>query len=323
MTSKNIFSDFINKNFPDFLRYSGNKNNYYVKGGRVHDVIFKDKTGSIDWDIVATKEFKNMFVKFITLFSEKYNLTIIKKEHPPDKTYQLFQYGFEEYEDDDDKFIVDINMYIENYNSIPDDFFTLDGINYMTLEDFTNDIMTLYDKRYILIKDRLENDDQIEEIQENVNEIFNVDIERELYYDINKFIEYTLQLFIKKSKKYTKSELYLKIIENIYKSLYDISRDTKTRKELDKISIIINRIYEYLEYKKEYLDEQFRDYIENYLHILRSMIRLKMDLLEIPTFYKKFIKTAKRVDNIINIDWNNLSDNYKEYVVNLCKNNSF
>ena len=44
-----------------------------------------------------------------------------------------------------------------------------------------------------------------------------------------------------------------------------------------------------------------------------------MDLLEIPIFYKKFIKTSRRVDNIINIDWNNLSDNYKEYVVNLCR----
>jgi len=42
-----------------------------------------------------------------------------------------------------------------------------------------------------------------------------------------------------------------------------------------------------------------------------------MDLLEIPTFYKKFIKTAKRVDNIINIDWDNLTEEYKEYIVNL------
>ena len=33
-----------------------------------------------------------------------------------------------------------------------------------------------------------------------------------------------------------------------------------------------------------------------------SVIRLKIDLLEIPTFYKKNIKTARRVDNIINID---------------------
>ena len=74
-----------------------------------------------------------------------------------------------------------------------------------------------------------------------------------------------------------------------------------------------------MEYKKEYLDEKFKDYIENYLHILRSVIRLKMDLLEIPTFYKKFIKTARKVDNIINIDWNNLSENYKEYVINKCK----
>jgi len=44
-----------------------------------------------------------------------------------------------------------------------------------------------------------------------------------------------------------------------------------------------------------------------------------MDLLEIPIFYKKFIKTVRRVDNIINIDWNNLSQIYKEYVVNKCK----
>ncbi len=91
---------------------------------------------------------------------------------------------------------------------------------------------------------------------------------------------------------------------------------------MDKLSININKIYEYLEYKRTdeintriYLNEEFREYIENYLHILGSIIRLKMDLLEIPTFYKKFIKTEKRVDNIININWDTLSEEYKEYVM--------
>ena len=133
-------------------------------------------------------------------------------------------------------------------------------------------------------------------------------------------LEITLQLFLENSKKYTlKNEKYLYIIENIYNNLNNKSRDIKTRNNLDKLSIVINRIYEYLEYKKIYLNEQFREYIENYIHVLLSVIRLKMDLLEIPTFYKKFIKTSKRVDNIINIDWDNLTEEYKEYIVNLCR----
>lgn len=348
---------FIYRDFPLFLQQITDKI-YYVKGGRAYNIMFKDKTESVDWDINAVLSFKQLFETFLSNYAKTHKLTIEKYARQPENNYQMIQYGFTQYitEDPSDyKYIIDVNYYHDkfaNYTQIQEDTIVINGIHYVTLNDFIDDLIKVYNKRYNYVYQSLDLDDINEDILSEVKELFfdtenetenetenDTETEKEkdkiltneMYTDIHLFLINTKEQFINSFKSKYGNMTLLKNNTSNYN--YHINTLNKIHQEVlnslgnsDNIKADdIKRMYKTIDNinnaiaDNDYeMDHDSENYLGEYLNIVQKVGANKLTLIELPHYYKKFMKTAKRVDNIINIDWDKLSDEYQQYIVGLC-----
>ena len=55
------------------------RTDYYIKGGLAYDVYFKEKTNSIDFDIVGTPEFSEYITRYLSEYSSSFGINLIIK----------------------------------------------------------------------------------------------------------------------------------------------------------------------------------------------------------------------------------------------------
>jgi len=136
--------DFLDICIPAFLQ---NRNDYYIKGGKAHDVYFKNITYSVDYDLVGTTSFKEYIESMLEGIEKKIKLKLLKRQTQFDGKY-MFQYGFENFFiEEKDPYLIDLLIDI---NFKENDFTTLCGINYMTINNFMKDLLITKKNRYIL-----------------------------------------------------------------------------------------------------------------------------------------------------------------------------
>ena len=310
--------DFTNVIIPLILQ---DRTDYYVKGGRVYDTYFVDKSGSIDWDIRGTSDFQKYIEQQCQEYATRFKVKILKRlsecETIDCGNVPLYQYGFEGYEEEKgDPFILDI-LIDNNFKPI---YTTINKINYMNMIDFVKDLLITLDSRSSKLNVYSKTLDI--KISPIYNEVQKYNSEYKTNFDIQQnfsqlkisIIEY-LNKYINKIKSTTiKNIIKENIINNISKS------DNFIREETDVQDILENTYPS--EEETEEMDEFVQFFEEFNDKILSNITANIKNKLETNMISKKYSKTKKRTDNVINISWENLTDDYKKYLINECKKSS-
>lgn len=148
------FKEFIEVVFPVILKQS--TKGYYVKGGRAHDFYFRDKTNSLDWDLIVTKKFAACTGYALDQYAKKNGLILVNHIVPKETSffgYEMHQYGFKGHDSgNNDPFFVDMII----HDSIsPSEFIRVDSVNYVTLMDFVSDLILTQRNRYQIVSKTL------------------------------------------------------------------------------------------------------------------------------------------------------------------------
>ena len=297
-------TDFANVIIPVILY---GRTDYYVKGGRVHDIYFKDSTNSIDWDLVGTKQFLSYVESKCEEWAKKFDKTLITNT-AAFGDHRMIQYGFQEYEEEKgDPYIFDILIYD---NITKKEYTTINGINYMKMENFVEDLIitlherAIFSKNYFKVSD--EPDRDVKEYNKKHGTNFNLDqLEDFDQQTIDHFKNYIKKIKSEKVKEIIQDSIINKIInkgeeDDPQSILYDMEPTKKEVKELDK----------------------FVDFYEDWNSEINANVRQqRLVKIEKSKYIKKYIKTNKRTNNVINIKWENLTDVYKTYLINECITN--
>lgn len=318
--------EFIEVVFPVILKQA--IKNYYVKGGRVYDFYFKNKTGSIDWDIIGTDKFRIYIEKTLQDYASKFGLTLIHNLIPQERSlfgYEMYQYGFRNYfySDDKDPYFIDIVV----HNSIsPKEYIQIGSINYITLEEFIKDLIITQRNRYNIVKNYMHGELDIaisrfnRKYHTNIKEK-NGDVFTQSIFVIDSYIQ-------KKTKKYPQVR---EVLENtIIVPLRSLSQNTdklsfdSIQEQLKKIFIDSDPQTELEELSASEEDEdELNDLIDGILSDYYTDILLEVFSEESPLSYSKFLKTRDRYKNVIDISWENLSIEYKRYLIEKCEKNDY
>lgn len=317
--------DFLKICVPSFLK---NRKDYYVKGGKAYDIYFKDKTNSIDWDLVGSKSFKDYLEVILKRIEKFFSLKLLIR-NTEIKGNKLYQYGFKDhYIENNDPYLIDL---ILDTKFKIGNFTILNNLNYMKISDFMSDLLVTKSERLLQLRkyeNKRNNDNMIKDIK-NFIETYNMDmdIDKILSSDLRQVIKYTEPYF----KKYiiNNSNNVNKVI--IYNSIIDpLNKYYKNTKNIDYnelIAIFNTDIEQILEEK--YNDnitssvyeniQEMSEFINNFSSdILSSLNAINNNNIEKKMITRKYNKTLKRYKNIINISWDNISDLYKIYILSTC-----
>jgi len=306
-------SDFANVIIPLILN---GRTDYYVKGGRVYDIYFKDTTNSIDWDLVGTREFLLYIESKCEEWAKIFNKKLLKR-NAAFEDRNMIQYGFDEYEEEKgDPFIFDIII----DDTIIDDtkYTTINGINYMKMENFVEDLITTLDDRATKLKKYFnvlgKNGDSYKEVEKyNKDHKTNFNLDK-----LKNFDQQTIDHFNQYISKNIKEERVKKIIQdNIINKISNININKHENGEEEDLQDILD--------KQDPTDEEteemgkFLFLYEDWNSDIKANFTLqRTGKIEKSIAFKKYIKTNKRTNNVININWNNLTDVYKIYLLNEC-----
>jgi len=322
--------DFLDICIPAFLQ---NRNDYYIKGGKAHDVYFKNITYSVDYDLVGTTSFKEYIESMLEGIEKKIKLKLLKRQTQFDGKY-MFQYGFENFFiEEKDPYLIDLLIDI---NFKENDFTTLCGINYMTINNFMKDLLITKKNRYILTQKYKKSLDTTKFYKDfnkfkkkyNFELNFEQTIEME---NINQLLKSSLDFIKNNLTNITNSisdeqtckfvddinnDLVKKLTESLNHSLslYDIVRIINNIDHLDLLEASKITVSKQTKKKIREIDtflEEFNDILSEYNAINNTKI-------ENISINKKYDKTMKRYKNIISINWNQLSDVYKIYILSNC-----
>lgn len=308
-------SELIAVGIPVFLH---NRKDYYVKGGRVYDTYFKNTTNSIDWDINGTEGFDTYLRKFLLNIADKNGLNLMIKENSF-IDHKLVQYGFRDlfYDDSLDPYFIDV--------IIGDDLFydTIDGINYMTLIYFVSDLVITQGNRLKQAKRYAKSNPILLKGVDIFNETYDTSIDicgKNVYQVLKETLPFLYT--------YTADNSTPLVNDIITKSILDKLDKLPPNSDYDTISKILasddpEEILDNTTHTDE--DEEDMSSITNFLSmeygddIISNVNALCANILESKSIYRKYLKTRKRYENVIDINWDNISDKYKIFLMNHCK----
>jgi hypothetical protein len=317
-------NEFVKVNVPSIILH--NRKDYYVKGGIAYDKFFVNKTNSIDWDLVGTEEFDIFVEQQMQIYAKDMGLTV-KKRRAEFNDLSMHQYGFEGYEaEKNDPFFLDVLIKSKVKSN---DYYTIDNINYMNMPDFVSDlIITMIDRHkkadiYQVYINGSSISEDIDKFNHKNNEKFSLDM------TLESLIILTLELY----KKYILNKVVIslnkKILNDVYVSkLEKLDRDTSwseyfkilNESPIDYLEKMGNKLnpntYDILEKELEIYEE----FSESFSEVASSVYSYQKTMNESEMTYKKYNKTVKRMENIIDISWKNLSDEFKIYLLTKCRN---
>lgn len=316
---------------PLFLQNTPEKN-YYIKGGRCYDAYFKDTTNSKDWDLVTDEKTLDYLITRMTEYGKLLNIEVQRRdaEFPNIKgQYEhMVQLGFKNFSIDGDPFLLDI--IVRDKELI---YTTIDNLNYMPLLDFVEDIIITYDNRANMFDDSVTktSGDAKKPIIKKVNrfnrkynqnmDIFSIESCQTLIENTrNQFIEYIKSHALPKVGK-----LYIDFMNKIQK-FNDFKQDNCINNYYDVYGKYdIEDIWEKIDNKTQDDDDNF-NYIQEFIYdyfndIIGNWDTLDKNVTERKLFQEKYEKTSKRIGNVIDISWDNLSNSYKKYLMTKCQDN--
>jgi hypothetical protein len=298
-------TEFVNVIIPSILTLT-DRNDYYVKGGRVYDIYFKDKSNSIDWDIKGNRDFQTYIESKCNEYSQIFGVKLLKRESKcptiEGDTLPMVQYGFEGYEaEKGDPFILDI-LIDDNFKPL---YTKINNINYMIMIDFVKDLLITLDERssslnkyYKVLKDTSFINEEVNQYNKLHNTHFNLE---------NLELQYT---------DYLKTEVNKIKSDKVKKIIFDNIIDP-INKDKEDIQDILEKSDATAEETAEM--DKFVDFFEDFnSSIVSNIVANGKNKLESVTTSKKYIKTKKRTQNVLNITWENLTNEYKIYLINEC-----
>jgi len=278
--------DFINIGIPLILNET---KDYYIKGGRVFNIYFKEKIETIDWDIVATQESHNYIFNELKKYAIKNKLVIIQNYN---NDFNMNQYGFE-----GDDFFIDIKI----DDKIDYDIIGPMNLKCMKIRDFFKDMLITIKERkkqsekYIKALERKDYDviSQVEE-DYNIKIDHNINLSNPVMSSVKNFLMDNLNTIKKKTNDYKNYEMLKDLLvidvnwNDIEKYFYDITGE----------------------------DEDFYSDIYGILGAIKLFYKTYYESIDV---IKKYEKTVKRYNNIIKISNDSISDEYKFFLMNKCK----
>lgn len=305
--------NFTNVIIPLILSY---RNDYYIKGGRAFDIYFKDNQPSIDWDIVGSEEFIKYLKESLTDIANKAGITLLENiTRNPTTDEPMIQLGFEGYEmEPNDPYILDVVI----SDNIHGDKITI--LQYMPFTDFVADLIYTLDKRADQTEEYLASlgdEGVLKKEAGNFNEKYGTNFDITKSFDENKqeIIEFLkVYIFHHFEDKNTRKIIMEKIVIPL-KSL-----DNPTFDEINKIiSTDLSRNFE--GYDEEDIDsiENFEEFLtQDFNDILGGIFSLDTNKKESMKISLKFNKTFRRYNTIVNMTWDNLTDEYKIWIMRNC-----
>jgi hypothetical protein len=310
--------------------------NYYIKGGKCYDAYFQDTTNSKDWDLVADEKTVNYVINRMTEYGKKLDIEVQRRDtsfpNIEGDDEPMVQLGFQDYSIDGDPFLLDI--IVRNEELIHT---TINKLNYMPLLDFVKDIIITYDNRANMVYNYVTatSKDAKNPIIKEVND-FNQKYEQKM--DI--FTE-SCQTLIENTRKqfinYIKSNALPKVREVYIDFMNKIQEFNDYNQD--------NCIEEYINIYSEYKDDEDReiedmwdeiadktknddsnfshiqDFISEYFSdIITNWDAYRKNVTERNPLQGKYEKTSRRIGNVIDISWDNLSNSYKKYLMSECQN---
>lgn len=352
-TSKRMFSEYYKPGIGKKLKLLFNMNyfmtniipsmlktlqNYYIKGGKAYDAYFKNKTNSIDWDVVMNQETFDKLSKQLNEYAKIFSLTLMeRKTNFQDET--MIQFGFKDEFYDDSKDAYFLDAIIKDEKDITNNIATINGLNYMDLSLFVKDILETLSDRYDKVMKYM---NSRENIQDNSTlKDFNLEYKQNMSYNYDSVAEFKnntifkLVHFIrsnsynKKDKKKMAKKVYNLFYNNIIKPLQNIALENLGHKD------------QYLKVTSIFLEWEYQDddsynnlneterihfrsiykYVETYFQdILSGFNQRLLAKLELKAIGSKYMKTIKRTQEVLNISTDTISEEYMEYLSGVCQN---
>lgn len=313
--------EFINIIIPSMLTNMQSQN-YYIKGGKCYDVYFKNTTNSKDWDLVTDSKTLDYILEFMKKYAANFNTQVLQEEtlfpNLEGDNEPLIHLGFKDFSTDIDPFLLDITVRDTDL-----EYTTLNSLNYMTIFEFVQDIIITYKNRAEKVQKYTSDTDILDDVNNDVKsfnnrykqtmDIISAESCREIVDKTrSQFILYLQSNSLPKIKK-----LYEKFIQNILKFDSDDCLDyDSVYKNIDIEDVWCNMS------KTEEEDENFEQiqaYVSDYFNdIIYGWITYKLAMKEKKLNQEKYEKTSKRIGNVIDISWDNLSELYKKYLLTEC-----
>ena len=309
-----------------------NRTDYYIKGGLAYDAYFKNKTNSVDFDVIGTPSFVKYVQEYLTEYSKNLNINLSAKISPPsdEDGFTMVQFAFKDYTvDGKDPFFMDVVLSDSNL-----EYITMCGLNYMTLVNFVVDLLVTQDhrlvktKKYTKVLMKENKDDMYKDIEEfnkkysinlpivsNTTVILDNTIKLLDYYLDNCVLNEKVVCKIKETTliflEQLRSKQDLKIIDDILPVLNDVNDITRTKLE-DEIED---------KTEQDEIDEHmdiWDDFIIEYVNVLAAINGIINTRIESESIFSKYKKTRKRFKNVVDISWENLSTKFKRYLLVHC-----
>jgi len=128
----------------------------YIKGGKAYDFYFRNKTNSIDWDIVMTAETYQTLSNMLRTYGKTLEFEL--KEYNRGEL-SMIQLSFEKkdtvfyYDDTKDKFFMDCNISKDIHKSP----IIWNNYRYMNMTHFVTDLIETLSDRYKKVMDKNKN----------------------------------------------------------------------------------------------------------------------------------------------------------------------
>jgi hypothetical protein len=325
MKVKNKFdiNEFVDVTIPVILH---DRKDYYVKGGKAYDTYFLDKTNSIDWDLVGTKEFNFFLKNTMEKYAKSMGLVVNSRNSDFDGT-PMIQYGFEGYEvEKNDPFFLDVLIVFEIKS---DNYCTINNVNYMNIVYFVADLILTTEDRHTKAtnynKSITGGSDSFVDLY-NFNKRYNEKFSLEI--GLPKLKQLTVTLFTNYINTKKLNEVTYKILKELYVDKLKRLDDITWIKYMEIINEDSRDVLDNMEGKissekfKE-SEDQLSD-IEPFFStfssdVAGSIYAYQKTKAESETTFLKYHKTVKRLKNIINISWSNLSKDFKKYLLIKCE----
>jgi len=302
------------------------RSDYYVKGGLAHDAYFRDSSGSVDWDLVGTEDFNQYVHNYLTDYAKQFGLQVttnnIQFIQGP-----MTQYGFATPDGEplmaeaDDPYVVDILILPEEKIR----YITMDGVNYMTLFDFVEDLLKLclvdrMDKtgKYITAISK-ESGDIFKEVEKfNRKYGFSVDIMGKNIPQIRRETLGNIADYVRSNSNQRVSDI---IIQGILTDFARVPDDAEYQEFSNALAGEFNDPYDVVDERDEdELQEMMDGIIEDYMvNVIGGVNAMHLNIRESEAVFRKYKRSLQRYGNIIDITWNNLTDKFKIYLLTRCR----
>ena len=295
------------------------KSKYYVKGGRAYDIFFKNKSYSLDWDINTTQSGVDEIIDIYQRYADEHGLKLIINTSNYDGSL-MYHVGIENHPLQGDVYIFDIvvgDKFDPNIKTVD-----INGVSYIPMSYFFSDLLITQYNRFNKSK-------------KYYNDITNVYLEEaQIFYGIPQSLDIDTveNVFIKSlpflcysldRKGSVENKILIPHLKNIlaelakYKPVFNSSEpNSQSAQIIDYIRELESQEEDILSRQRNYDMIEWFDLYKDYLDAISNTIEVRQHIDKAFSIYKK---TRIRYNNLIDLSWSGLSDEYKIWLLSQCQ----